>query len=156
MAVCLTQFWSRAILHTKFSQGSEMVKKDGMFKNQFITTPSQSLSVKEFWKLINILQSQGQKYSGAWFPDTVHNQYWTWVIANKNSVQCAFSALTMSVRQQEGHPACKNWVVRYWHGYLSGSRCMVQLIPLAPHHHKLQNGLPFWCRLTQVVLEKGC
>ena len=24
---------------------------------------------------------------------------------------------------QEGHPACKNWVVRYWYGYLSGVRC---------------------------------
>jgi len=40
---------------------------------------------------------------------------------------------------------------------------MVQLMSLPPHHHcssKIQNGLPFWCRLTQVVLEKkllnGC
>jgi len=34
---------------------------------------------------------------------------------------------------------------------------MVQLMPLLPHHRssKIQNGLPFWCRLTQVVLEKG-
>jgi len=24
---------------------------------------------------------------------------------------------------QEGHPACKNWVVTYWRGYLSGARC---------------------------------
>jgi len=24
---------------------------------------------------------------------------------------------------EEGHPACKNWVVRYWRGYLSGARC---------------------------------
>jgi len=23
----------------------------------------------------------------------------------------------------EGHPACKNWVVRYWHGCLSEARC---------------------------------
>ena len=34
-----------------------------------------------------------------------------------------FSALTLLVGRQEGHPACKNWVVRYWHGYLSGARC---------------------------------
>jgi len=36
---------------------------------------------------------------------------------------------------------------------------MVQLMPLPPHHllpSKIQNGLPFWCQLTQVVLEKGC
>jgi len=36
---------------------------------------------------------------------------------------------------------------------------IVQLMPLPPHHlllFKIQNGLPFWCRLSQVVLEKGC
>jgi len=27
------------------------------------------------------------------------------------------------VGQQEGHLAWKNWVVRYWRGYLSGGRC---------------------------------
>jgi len=35
----------------------------------------------------------------------------------------AFSALTLLVGRHEGHPACKNWVVTYWHGYLSGVRC---------------------------------
>jgi len=34
----------------------------------------------------------------------------------------AFSALTLLLGKQEGHPACKNRVVR-WHGYLSGARC---------------------------------
>jgi len=40
---------------------------------------------------------------------------------------------------------------------------MVQLMPLHPIiscSSKIQNGLPFWCRLIQVVLEKrplnGC
>ena len=37
---------------------------------------------------------------------------------------CAFSALTLLVGRQEGHPACKkNRVVGYWHGYLSGAKC---------------------------------
>jgi len=27
------------------------------------------------------------------------------------------------VGRQEGHPACKNSVVRYWRGYLPGARC---------------------------------
>ena len=36
---------------------------------------------------------------------------------------CAFSALTLLVGWQEGHPACKNWVVRYWRGYLFRARC---------------------------------
>ena len=32
----------------------------------------------------------------------------------------AFSALTLLVGGQEGHPACKNWAVGCWHGYLPG------------------------------------
>ena len=37
---------------------------------------------------------------------------------------CAFSALTLLVVPQEGHPACKKYVVmRCWRGYLSGARC---------------------------------
>jgi len=34
-------------------------------------------------------------------------------------VNYAFSALTLLVGWQEGHPS----VVRYWRGYLSGVRC---------------------------------
>jgi len=32
-----------------------------------------------------------------------------------------FSALTLLVGQQEGHPACKSCVVGRWHGYLSAA-----------------------------------
>ena len=42
---------------------------------------------------------------------------------------CAFSALTLLVGWQEGHPACKNWVVGCWHGYLSGARCRLAYGP---------------------------
>jgi len=31
--------------------------------------------------------------------------------------------LTLLVGQQEGHLACKNWVIRYWRGYLSEASC---------------------------------
>ena len=31
---------------------------------------------------------------------------------------------------------------------------MVQLMPVTSCSSKIQNGLPYWCRLTQVVLEK--
>jgi len=41
----------------------------------------------------------------------------------------AFSALTLLVGRQEGHPACKNWVVRCWRGYLSGARCRLAYGP---------------------------
>jgi len=30
---------------------------------------------------------------------------------------------------QEGHPACKNWVVGCWRGYLSGARCRLACGP---------------------------
>jgi len=35
----------------------------------------------------------------------------------------AFSALMLLIGWQVGHLACKNWVVRCWHGCLSGARC---------------------------------
>jgi len=49
----------------------------------------------------------------------------------------------------------------YWRGYLlecgANDLHMVQLMPLLLIIYcfsKIQNGLPFWCRLTRVVLEK--
>ena len=45
-------------------------------------------------------------------------------------VMPAFSALTLLVGQQEGHPAWKkNWVVGCWCGYLSGARCRLAYGP---------------------------
>ena len=41
------------------------------------------------------------------------------------SVKIAISCIVskkLLVWWQEEHPACKNWVVRYWRGYLSGAR----------------------------------
>jgi len=35
----------------------------------------------------------------------------------------AFSSLTLLVGCQEDQLACKNWVMRCWHGYLSGAKC---------------------------------
>jgi len=50
----------------------------------------------------------------------------------------AFSALTLLVGLQEGHPACKNWVVGCWHGYLYGVRCRFAYGPAdAPATHYL-------------------
>ena len=42
----------------------------------------------------------------------------------------AFSALTLLVGRQEGHPACKKLgVVGCWRGYLSGARCRLAYGP---------------------------
>jgi len=68
----------------------------------------------------------------------------------------AFSALTLLVGRQEGRPACKNWVVGCWRGYLSGARtctwsswCHCHSLSLASVKSRLV--LPFWYRLTWVV-----
>jgi len=74
-------------------------------------------------------------------------------------INSAFSALTLLVGRQEGHPACKK---------LSGgvlALCLergadlhtAQLMPLpltASCYSKIQMVLPFWYRLTQVVQDK--
>jgi len=75
----------------------------------------------------------------------------------------AFTALTLLVGYQEEHPACKNWVMRCWCGYLSGARCRLSAYGPAdatasktPSSASFKSRLvfPFWYRLTQVVLEK--
>jgi len=53
----------------------------------------------------------------------------------------AFSALTLLVGWQEGHAACKNWVVGCWCGDVSGSRCRFAYGPTdatATHYLLLQ------------------
>jgi len=74
----------------------------------------------------------------------------------------AFSALTVLVWRQEGHPACKKleWWVNGMVICLEGDADlhMAQLMPLPltfSCFSKIQIGLPFWYRLTRVVLEKG-
>ena len=83
------------------------------------------------------------------------------------NVPCAFSALTLLVGRQEGHPACKKlssgvlaWL-SVWSEVQSCIRpswCHCHSLSLAPVKSRLV--LPFWYRLTQVVLEKrplnGC
>ena len=48
---------------------------------------------------------------------------------SNKSVSYAFSALTLLVGRQEGHPACKKKVVGCWRGYLSGARCRLAYGP---------------------------
>ena len=80
---------------------------------------------------------------------------------------CAFSALMLLVGRQEGHPPCKKQSggVLAWLSVWSEvqtciwpSWCHCHSLSLAPVKSRLV--LPFWYRLTQVVLEKrplnGC
>ena len=75
---------------------------------------------------------------------------------------CAFSALTLLVRRQEGHPACKKLSggVLVWLSVWSKvqtciwpSRCHCHTLSLASVKSRLV--LPFWYRLTRVVQEQG-
>ena len=76
------------------------------------------------------------------------------------------SALTLLVGWQEGHPACKNWVVGCWCGYQSWARCRLaygpaDALPLTVSClSKFRLVLPFLYRLTWVVPDKrplnGC
>ena len=75
----------------------------------------------------------------------------------------AFSALTLLVGRQEGHPACKKMSggVLAWLSVWSEmqvtciwpSRCHCHSLSLASVKSRLV--LPFWYRLTRVVPEKG-
>jgi len=53
----------------------------------------------------------------------------------------AFSALTLLVGRQEGHPACKKLSGGCWRGYLSGAQCRLAYGPAdatATHCLRLQ------------------
>jgi len=74
----------------------------------------------------------------------------------------AFSALTLLVGRQEGHPACKK--TEWWGAGMVicldrvADLHMSQLMPLPLNFFcfsKIQIGLPFWYRLTRVVPDKG-
>jgi len=91
-------------------------------------------------------QRRSSRYSKLSFPD-----------------QITFSALTLLVGRQEGHPACKkNWAVGCWlwlsvwsevHICIWPSWCHCHSLSLAPVKSRLV--LPFWYRLTWVVPDKG-
>ena len=57
------------------------------------------------------------------------NDYKDAFIVQQLASVSAFSALTLLVGRQEGHPACKKTVVGYWRGYLSAARCRLAYGP---------------------------
>jgi len=74
----------------------------------------------------------------------------------------AFSALTLLVGRQEGHPACKK--LECWGAVVviclerSADLHVAQLMPLPltiSASVKSRLVLPFWYRLTRVILDKG-
>jgi len=78
------------------------------------------------------------------------------------SCKLAFRVLTLFVGRQESIWSIKNWVMRCCCGYLSGAKCKwfacgpanATATPPSLASLKSKMFLPFWYRLTQVVLEK--
>ena len=70
----------------------------------------------------------------------------------------AFNVLTLLVGRQEGHPACKNWVIRCWHGSV-WDEVHVCIWPGWCHCHSPSlapvNPDWFYLLLTRVVPDKG-
>ena len=73
-----------------------------------------------------------------------------------------FSALTLLVGRQEGHPVCKKLSGRVLAWLYVWSEVQTCIWPNWCHCHSLSLAsvksrlvLPFWYRLTQVVLDKG-
>ena len=97
----------------------------------------------------------------SWKQDGIQFIYWTASLPIVYFIKL-LSTLTLLVVRQEEHPACKKLSdgVLVWLSVWS----VVQMIcilsswchchPIISCFSKIQNGLPFWCRLTQVVLEK--
>jgi len=92
-----------------------------------------------------------------------------------NCLQCfafkivSFIALTLLLGGRKGIRPVKNRQVRYWRAWLSVWSevqmicvwpCWCYCCPIISCSSKIQIGLPFWCRLNEVVLEKrllnGC
>jgi len=91
-------------------------------------------STKFCKKLLNLfVKSCCHLFTLFWFCDC-------WCISHCSSLSvlhilkafslCSVAAVLWHCWRQEGHPACKkNWVARYWHGYLSGARCRLAYGP---------------------------
>jgi len=128
-------------------QWSSVIRLSAWF---YISHKNVTLCYWLHWLIINFLASN-------FFIATIFNVYLiTWHLS------CTFSALVPLVGWQEGHPACKklSGEVLAWLSVWSE----VQMIciwsswyhfqPIISCCSKIQNGLSFWCRVAQVVLEK--
>jgi len=81
-------------------------------------------------------------------------------IINAVVTACAFGALTLFVGRQEEHPACNNWVMRCWCGYLSGARCRLfaygpaDATAIPKPRHLLPHLNPDWFYFSGTVLPR--
>jgi len=80
----------------------------------------------------NLSQQSPKKYlklEGCYFVIHHSKQYGT-LLGGCISLQSTYKVSgCLLAGRQEGHPACKNWVVGCWLGYLSGARCRLAYGP---------------------------
>jgi len=106
--------------------------------------------------------------SGSTWNVVVETVSYCWFSVFISPVPGSFSALALLVGRHEEHPACKSWVMRCWHGCLSGTSCRwfaygpADSIATPSSLTSLKSRMvqPFCCWLTQIVLVKtplnGC
>ena len=117
-----------------------MVASIWLFKRVQSFEPPCSLEIWETLKREKCLASLVILDPSVWLCDYYDYNYYSYMLSRPPNrarlvdlphifVLQVFSALTLLVGQQEGHPACKNWVVWCWRGYLSGARCRLAYGP---------------------------
>ena len=103
-------------------------------------------------------------YCGHCAPDTIrwHHMQHTDLAYYYSGCMFAFSALTLLVGWQEGHPACKKLSGGFLVWLSVWSKVQTCIWPSWCHCHSLSLAsaksrlvLPFWYRLTRVVPDKG-
>ena len=78
---------------------------------QYISQPFSSHAETEVWNMTSCYSNPLSLYQHSTFS------------RSPQQFKFAFSALTPFIGRQEEHPACRNWVMGCWCGYLSGTRC---------------------------------
>jgi len=87
--------------------------------------------------VVIILPNATTSFTAYWFCSHLHeswsNLVWYFVLrpkcgitsrfAYQTGLTLTFSASTLLAGRQKEHPACINWLMRCWSGYLSGARC---------------------------------
>jgi len=130
-------------LNTAISQGSVVtqLRCGGIVKEDFVTNLLVNLSVKEFWKLVNIWRSNGQDYSGLFFIDSQCRwsgnfrgriAYLTSKLEiNDDHLQLScctaalFIALTLLVGWQRWHLAWKKHKLQFSQSFSFGEPCLL-------------------------------
>jgi len=146
----LTRNYKRWRLHVQCIRCCETVKdhiKKGLFPSLPVIFLKLQVTSKKVARLFRALCAPDHHTDRRW---TIHETSWVWretavvnychtkfnviwwIILTKKCTPIStrylvaissFSALTLLVGRQEGHPVCKKWVVGCWRGYWSEVRC---------------------------------